>query len=146
MSADVATPMAMDTPTGTETSLPAKSKKSEKKANSRSKRAGLKFPVKRIDRYMRVVLPGKRFTEDAGVSMAAMMEYMIAEVLELAGNVAADQKRTRITPRAIKLGIQGDTELKKLLDDVYIPGAGVEPGFSPALLPKKKGKAAQQEE
>lgn len=70
----------------------------------------------------------------AGVYTTAVMEYVSAEVLELAGEAAQINGKKRITPRHIKLAIGGDGELKELLSGVIIPSGGVLPNIQPALL------------
>nr|ACG30771.1 histone H2A [Zea mays] len=86
-----------------------------KKSVTRSVKAGLQFPV---------------------------LEYLAAEVLELAGNAAKDNKKTRIVPRHVLLAIRNDEELGKLLTGVTIAHGGVLPNINPVLLPKKTAEKA----
>ncbi|CAH8436757.1 unnamed protein product [Heterobilharzia americana] len=104
---------------------------------SRSTRAGLQFPVGRVHRMLRVGNYGERVGAGAPVYMAAVMEYLTAEVLELAGNAARDNKKTRIVPRHLQLAIRNDEELNTLLGKVTIAQGGVLPNINNALLPKK---------
>lgn len=109
----------------------------------RSQKAGLAFPVGRIDRKMRKANLGKRFTSGAPVFMAGVLEYLTAEVLELAGRAAADNKKKLLRPRYLMLAIQNDDELNQLCKGVVMPEAGVLPHLNKFLIPKsKKSKKA----
>ena len=110
------------------------------KSKTRSSRAGLQFPVGRIHRLLRKGNYAERVGAGAPVYLAAVMEYLAAEVLELAGNAARDNKKTRIIPRHLQLAIRNDEELNKLLSGVTIAQGGVLPNIQAVLLPKKTEK------
>jgi len=144
-----------------------------KKSVSRSVKAGLQFPVGRIGRYLKKGRYAQRVGTGAPVYLAAVLEYLAAEVngiptcalqlnrvfrfyliwqrrivsevlircatfcnqvLELAGNAARDNKKTRIIPRHVLLAIRNDEELGKLLAGVTIAHGGVLPNINPVLM------------
>ncbi len=98
--------------------------KSKAKAKSKSGRAALQFPVSRILRYLWKGRYSRR------VYLAAVMEYLAAEVLELAGNAA----------RHLQLAVRNDEELNRLLSGVTISQGGVIPNIHAVLLPKKSSE------
>ena len=110
-----------------------------KKATSKSSKAGLQFPVGRIGRFLKKGKYAARVGAGAPVYLAAILEYLTAEILELAGNAARDNKKTRIVPRHIQLAVRNDEELNKLFGSVTIAQGGVLPNIHSVLLPKKKG-------
>lgn len=67
------------------------------------------------------------------VYLAAVLEYLAAEILELAGNAARDNKKQRIVPRHLQLAIRNDEELNKLLGHVVISQGGVVPFIQPEV-------------
>eukprot|EP00752_Nemacystus_decipiens_P003694 g3404.t1 len=104
-----------------------------------SVKAGLQFPVGRIGRFLKRGQYADRVGAGAPVYLAAVIEYLVAEVLELAGNQARDDKKARITPRHIQLAVRNDHELSNLLgDEVTIPSGGVLPHVTVFLSRAKK--------
>jgi len=118
-----------------------KSEKVAGKSQSRSAKAGLQFPVGRLHRHLRKGNYAQRIGAGAPVYLAAVLEYLAAEILELAGNAARDNKKSRIIPRHLQLAIRNDEELNKLLGNVTIAQGGVLPNIHATLLPKKTKKA-----
>ncbi|PWA64234.1 histone H2A.1 [Artemisia annua] len=108
-----------------------------KKSVTKSVKAGLQFPVGRIGRFLKKGRYAQRTGSGAPIYLAAVLEYLAAEVLELAGNAARDNKKTRINPRHLLLAVRNDEELGKLLSGVTIASGGVLPNINPVLLPKK---------
>ncbi|KAK2640616.1 hypothetical protein Ddye_028411 [Dipteronia dyeriana] len=91
-----------------------------------------------IARFLKAGKYAERVGAGAPVYLSAVLEYLAAEVLELAGNAARDNKKNRIVPRHIQLAVRNDEELSKLLGSVTIANGGVLPNIHQTLLPKKK--------
>ena len=102
-----------------------------------SKKAGIIFPATRVRRYLKKGNYGHPRGLGGSIYLAAVMEYLTAEILELAGNAARDNKKTRIIPRHITLAVKNDEELNALLKHVTISRGGVLPNIQSVLLPKK---------
>jgi histone H2A len=132
--------------------MPAKTGKSGRgavaagasKKTSSSTKAGLQFPVGRIGRFLKKGRYAQRVGAGAPVYLASVLEYLTAEILELAGNAATENKKSRIVPRHIQLAVRNDEELNKLLGGVTISQGGVLPNVHSVLLPKKSQKDAEE--
>ena len=112
------------------------------KSTTKSVKAGLQFPVGRIGRYLKKGKYATRLGAGAPVYLCAVLEYLCAEILELAGNAARDNKKSRIIPRHITLAVRNDEELNKFLGGVTVASGGVLPNIHSVLLPKKSKKDA----
>jgi histone H2A len=134
-------PRAQKKPASTKKTAEAKPKAAKAKSGgkgkseSKSHRAGLTFPVGRLRRHLHDGQYAKRVGIGAPVYLAAVLEYLTAEILELAGNASRDLKKVRIIPRHIMLAIRNDEELNKLLSDVTISSGGVVSKIHEVLLP-----------
>ncbi|KAG6731630.1 hypothetical protein I3842_01G139100 [Carya illinoinensis] len=117
----------------------------KKKPASRSVKASLQFPVGQIGRYLKKGRYSQCVGIGAPVYLAAVLKYLAAEVLELAGNAARDNKKNRIIPRHMLLAVRNDEEVGKLLAGVTIAHGGVLPNINLVLLPKKPDKVATKE-
>jgi histone H3/H4 len=90
-------------------------------------KANLTLKVSRVKKMMRALLHGdirqgkgkkSRLSSLAAVYVTGVIEYIIAEIIELASN----KKDKRLTVRDVKLVIDGTEELSKLFKGVILAG------------------------
>mmetsp|Transcript_82416 Transcript_82416/g.167042 ORF Transcript_82416/g.167042 Transcript_82416/m.167042 type:complete len:174 (-) Transcript_82416:141-662(-) len=110
----------------------------------RKKKGNLVFPVHRFAKQLKRGGYCRRLAGGASIYLTAVIEYITAEILELAGNAAKDQKKNRIIPRHIQLAVRNDEELNKYMGQVTISGGGVLPNIHSVLFPKKPGKGGKE--
>jgi len=121
-----------------------------KKGGSQAKKAGLLFPVGRIGSQLRRGQYARRVGASAAVYLAAVLEYLTAELLELtvkaATSAAAAGKKkkavTRLNPRILTLAVRHDEDLGALLQNVTLSRGGVLPVVNKALGKQQKGSKA----
>ena len=109
-------------------------KSSEKSKQTRKNvQAGLQFPTLRMRRNLKKSTKCK-VTKEAGIYLAAILEYCTAEVVELAGENAIQKKKKRIMPRHVMMAMKNDEEISKLVGKAIIASAGCNPaGIHPSL-------------
>merc|ERR1712080_442347 len=90
-------------------------------------KTGLTFNPYQIRQLMKKGKYAKYIRPGAAIYMAAVLEYLVAEITEIAGNCARDNKKKRIIPRHIALAIKMDEECNQLLKGVIMPQGGVLP-------------------
>lgn len=127
-------------------SSPRKSGKSKKagKSSSRSAKAGITFPVGRVATLLRKGKYASRFGRAAPVFVAAVLEYLTAELVQASAAALKDAGKKRLTPRYINLGIRADEEFSNLLSGAVISGGGVLPHINKVLLKTKKSKKGKK--
>ena len=79
-----------------------------------------------------------RVGSSAPVALAAVIEYVCSELMELAGDFAKEDKRQRITPKHLQQAIRSDDELNSFFINTTIKDGGVKPHVNVFFLKKKE--------
>lgn len=98
--------------------------------------AGLMLSVPRIEKLMMKYSIAERKSTKASIYMTAVVEYVIAELLELSGKALNDTNLNRVKPRQVKLALLNDSELIEVFKNTITPG-GVIPNIHISLLPRR---------
>ncbi|XP_055988684.1 histone H2A-Bbd type 1-like [Sorex fumeus] len=93
------------------------SHKPRRRAISRSARAQLQFPVSRVDRLLRESQNVNRLSSSTPVFLAGVLEYLTANILELAGQEAEKDSRSRITPEHLCAAVKKSLRVDHCLED-----------------------------
>lgn len=119
---------------------PRSAKKSGRKSGSKSAKAGLIFPVGRVGSLLRRGQYARRIGASGATYLAAVLEYLTAELLELSVKVATQnsKKPRRLNPRTVTLAVRHDDDLGALLKNVTLSRGGVVPSLNKALAKKQK--------
>lgn len=119
------------------------------KKQTTQRRAGLTFSVARCEKQLRKYGGTKgRVGKGAPIFLAGVLEYICAEILELAGNATRDNKLVKMTTRHVFLAIFNDEELSKLMNVLHIEfcRSGVIPRIQELLIPTNKENNKKQKE
>ncbi|KAK7200098.1 histone H2A [Novymonas esmeraldas] len=124
---------------------PRSAKKASRKSGSKSAKAGLIFPIGRIGSLLRRGQYARRIGAAGAVYMAAVVEYLTAELLELSVKAAAQsgKKPRRLNPRTVMLAVRHDDDIGSLLRNVTVSHGGVVPSINKAIAKKKGGKKSK---
>ena len=106
-----------------------------------AKKSGLIFPPSKLKIIIKKYHNGN-IASGAPVYLAAVLEYICAEFLELSGNQTRDYIKKVVTPMHIRKAIENDEELFKLINkiDWKMLGGGVDQNINFKLLQKQKSK------
>ncbi|RCN48376.1 core histone H2A/H2B/H3/H4 [Ancylostoma caninum] len=93
-----------------------------------SLRAGLVLPVTTFYKRLKRIRAARRISMKSAVYIAAVLEYLVAEVLELAGNAASqDHGKKRIEPRHLCVAVYADAELRQVVNGAVFSQGGIIP-------------------
>ena len=104
------------------------------------KRLGLVWGVGRTASALRKGRFSDRFGKGAAIFMAGVLQYLTSEILEMAGDNAAEKKKTLIQPKNIMHAIRNDEELHKLFAHIQVSDGGNKQHIEDFLMVNKKGK------
>ena len=104
----------------------------------RSAKAGLILDVGRTSSMMKKARLAQRVGAAAPVYLAAVLQYLLTELIDQGGEHATEAKGLRINPKHLARAIRNDEELTKLCCNTQISGGGHGSSVHKVLFPKNK--------
>ena len=83
----------------------------QRRTRNRTARAQLLFSVSHVERLLREGRYAQRLTSSAPIFLAAIVQYLLATVLQLAGNGARRSGCRRITSRLVDMAMHNNAQL-----------------------------------
>jgi histone H2A len=115
----------------------------EKKGISRQSKAGILFPASICEKFLRKFGNSNvMITSESPIFLASALEYLTAEILDLASSISSGNNHIRITVRDITLAILNDFELSSFFKrwNVHFLGGGITPFINQALISPRKNR------
>jgi len=91
-----------------------------KKGGTLAEKAGLILSVSKTANSIRNNLKKENLSVNASIYATAVLEYILAEILELSGNECRSDKKKTIKPNHIKKAVESDFELEVLMSTLNI--------------------------
>lgn len=85
-----------------------------------AQKAGIVFPASRIRKTLKKDGRTKRVSATSSVCVATALEYLCAEIVELAAQRCQREKRKRITPNDIVITLRADPELHQMTEGLAL--------------------------
>lgn len=120
-----------------------KNSKKDKTLTCKQTKAGIIFPPSLIEKFLRNFDYNKiMISALAPVYLAAVLEYITYEILDLSNTNCKDNKRIRINIRDMEVSIRNDNELNDLFTylNINMLGGGVIPFIHSSILNKTNKK------
>ncbi|XP_065592226.1 histone H2A-beta, sperm-like [Cyrtonyx montezumae] len=89
--------------------------KAKRSRLSRSSRAGLLFPVSRIDRQLRRGMFARRFGASAPVYLAAVLQWVTCKTMDMAAKISKKHNQLLISPSHLKMSVKKSGVFKRLV-------------------------------
>ncbi|KAJ2494725.1 histone H2A, partial [Coemansia sp. RSA 2049] len=113
---------------------------------SRSSKAGIQFPVGRVQRHLLRGNYAQSIGKTVPVYLAAVLEYLTAEILESACNAAHNESKRRIIHRHLQFAAHNDEEIYNILENAITAQGGALPSIHNSLLSQNTKKTDESQE